>query len=141
MLPPPPRSTRTDTPFPYTTLFRSDRGRACRVPLLNVDLAITIAIETAQQFAMMTFPVPQQIAHVTGFVLAEHRSLAAEHAERVEWIADADLFLGVAIFAHAEPWRFFRNLARSRRAALPSPFPSRQHLCRSEDRRVGKEWV
>src|SRR3546814_6499689 len=59
-----------------------DRGRACRVPLLNVDLAITIAIETAQQFAMMTFPVPQQIAHVTGFVLAEHRSLAAEHAER-----------------------------------------------------------
>src|SRR3546814_9933040 len=55
--------------------FRSgnfgDRGRACRVPLLNVDLAITIAIETAQQFAMMTFPVPQQIAHVTGFVFAE----------------------------------------------------------------------
>src|SRR3546814_3087492 len=24
----PPRSTRTDTLFPYTTLFRSDRGRA-----------------------------------------------------------------------------------------------------------------
>src|SRR3546814_12328948 len=68
------------------------------------------------------------IAHVTGFVLAEHRSLAAEHAERVEWIADADLFLGVAIFAHAEPWRFFRNLDRSRHAALPSPFQARQHL-------------
>src|SRR3546814_19795474 len=98
-----------------------ERGRACRVPLLNVDLAITIAIETAQQFAMMTFPVPQQIAHVTGFVFAEHRSLAAEHAERVEWIADADLFLGVAILAHAEPWRFFR--------------------LRSEERSVGKECV
>src|SRR3546814_4638985 len=27
----PPRSTRTDTPFPYTTLFRSDRAvRRCR---------------------------------------------------------------------------------------------------------------
>src|SRR3546814_12406474 len=26
----PPRSTRTDTLFPYTTLFRSDRGAACR---------------------------------------------------------------------------------------------------------------
>src|SRR3546814_1200921 len=24
----PPRSTRTDTPFPYTTLFRSDEGGA-----------------------------------------------------------------------------------------------------------------
>src|SRR3546814_16634675 len=27
MLPPPPRSTRTDTLFPYTTLFRSPRRR------------------------------------------------------------------------------------------------------------------
>src|SRR3546814_19318444 len=26
----PPRSTRTDTLFPYTTLFRSTAGRACR---------------------------------------------------------------------------------------------------------------
>src|SRR3546814_8734686 len=26
----PPRSTRTDTLFPYTTLFRSDRGRLLR---------------------------------------------------------------------------------------------------------------
>src|SRR3546814_14071152 len=28
MLEPPPRSTRTDTLFPYTTLFRSDHARA-----------------------------------------------------------------------------------------------------------------
>src|SRR3546814_15093589 len=27
MIRPPPRSTRTDTLFPYTTLFRSDRGK------------------------------------------------------------------------------------------------------------------
>src|SRR3546814_11098352 len=27
----PPRSTRTDTLFPYTTLFRSPRSRWCRV--------------------------------------------------------------------------------------------------------------
>src|SRR3546814_1735307 len=27
MIPRPPRSTRTDTPFPYTTLFRSAVGR------------------------------------------------------------------------------------------------------------------
>src|SRR3546814_15856332 len=26
----PPRSTRTDTLFPYTTLFRSERCRSCR---------------------------------------------------------------------------------------------------------------
>src|SRR3546814_3621268 len=29
----PPRSTRTDTLFPYTTLFRSVRGRATRLVL------------------------------------------------------------------------------------------------------------
>src|SRR3546814_8137854 len=28
----PPRSTRTDTLFPYTTLFRSDQRNACRRP-------------------------------------------------------------------------------------------------------------
>src|SRR3546814_2315797 len=28
----PPRSTRTDTLFPYTTLFRSDAGPACACP-------------------------------------------------------------------------------------------------------------
>src|SRR3546814_1479561 len=28
----PPRSTRTDTLFPYTTLFRSDRGVSCDGP-------------------------------------------------------------------------------------------------------------
>src|SRR3546814_4958084 len=28
----PPRSTRTDTLFPYTTLFRSDRNRAAQPP-------------------------------------------------------------------------------------------------------------
>src|SRR3546814_14369604 len=35
MLRPPPRSTRTDTPFPYTTLFRSwvdHRRRSARRP-------------------------------------------------------------------------------------------------------------
>src|SRR3546814_21108916 len=33
MLPPPPRSTRTDTLFPYTTLFRSH----CRWPIARRD--------------------------------------------------------------------------------------------------------
>src|SRR3546814_3398341 len=32
MIPRPPRSTRTDTLFPYTTLFRSDRRRIVTPP-------------------------------------------------------------------------------------------------------------
>src|SRR3546814_2454479 len=33
----PPRSTRTDTLFPYTTLFRSKHGKAPKIPMLKVD--------------------------------------------------------------------------------------------------------
>src|SRR3546814_19398697 len=35
----PPRSTRTDTLFPYTTLFRSDRDRlaTCRLRVLELE--------------------------------------------------------------------------------------------------------
>src|SRR3546814_20909421 len=34
MIRPPPRSTRTDTLFPYTPLFRSDRNDYARIQLL-----------------------------------------------------------------------------------------------------------
>src|SRR3546814_15166696 len=36
----PPRSTRTDTLFPYTTLFRSSRGRLQRRRLLPQGLGV-----------------------------------------------------------------------------------------------------
>src|SRR3546814_3235992 len=38
MIPHPPGSTRTDTLFPYTTLFRSHRGRLHRAPVDVVGL-------------------------------------------------------------------------------------------------------
>src|SRR3546814_8532984 len=41
MIPPPPRSTRTDTLFPYTTLFRSDEDRF-HAPLLRRESSRTI---------------------------------------------------------------------------------------------------
>src|SRR3546814_19578126 len=41
MIPPPPRSTRTDTLFPYTTLFRSDEDRF-HAPLLRSESSRTI---------------------------------------------------------------------------------------------------
>src|SRR3546814_6881523 len=39
----PPRSTRTDTLFPYTTLFRSGPGRVSWLALLLVPLALYAA--------------------------------------------------------------------------------------------------
>src|SRR3546814_3709513 len=46
----PPRSTRTDTLFPYTTLFRSDRGyrNACRRKGAGTTRPCTSGIATAQ---------------------------------------------------------------------------------------------
>src|SRR3546814_8983084 len=38
MLRPPPRSTRTDTLFPYTTLFRSDETRRGRSPTNSAEI-------------------------------------------------------------------------------------------------------
>src|SRR3546814_20202820 len=35
----PPRSTRTDTPFPYTTLFRSHHLRQVAAAHIDVDIA------------------------------------------------------------------------------------------------------
>src|SRR3546814_20451875 len=42
----PPRSTRTDTLFPYTTLFRSSRRR----PLRSFQLAARMRTQQYQQF-------------------------------------------------------------------------------------------
>src|SRR3546814_7105652 len=39
----PPRSTRTDTLFPYTTLFRSDLSTPCHAPWISSRRGITVA--------------------------------------------------------------------------------------------------
>src|SRR3546814_3184958 len=41
----PPRSTRTDTLFPYTTLFRSFSPRTCRYGLMNTSNTTTEALQ------------------------------------------------------------------------------------------------
>src|SRR3546814_20177539 len=51
MLRRPPRSTRTDTLFPYTTLFRSARRKGKSIPM-NIDGA------TAVVYAALGFPPP-----------------------------------------------------------------------------------
>src|SRR3546814_20971380 len=48
----PPRSTRTDTPFPYTTLFRSKLARVSRQALDIAPLALGIdGVEREARFA------------------------------------------------------------------------------------------
>src|SRR3546814_1031949 len=59
MIPRPPRSTRTDTLFPYTTLFRSERGRDAKRPrltvaglpqlLTNLEIPVTLSVQPVAQ--------------------------------------------------------------------------------------------
>src|SRR3546814_9572675 len=46
----PPRSTRTDTLFPYTTLFRSERPHSRVGAAGNVTLAVAVAVAVAFSF-------------------------------------------------------------------------------------------
>src|SRR3546814_12365698 len=48
----PPRSTRTDTLFPYTTLFRSDSREYCQECLPHVFRKCEIRVESALQMVI-----------------------------------------------------------------------------------------
>src|SRR3546814_15667375 len=72
----PPRSTRTDTHFPYTTLFRS---RSMRTELLDITMplrspiggdrnAVELAVRVARQFVP---PFDRLRLHEIGEILAK----------------------------------------------------------------------
>src|SRR3546814_7630062 len=82
----PPRSTRTDTLFPYTTLFRSEaeRGRDVEaIVAIMVELAVGIAIERGQAIAPMVAGI-DRAADVERALLALMRPpLQDDLAERI----------------------------------------------------------
>src|SRR3546814_13329406 len=128
----PPRSTRTDTLFPYTTLFRSVTQPRQSLRLIlgdqRVDQLVHLPLDDLGQ------AVERQVDPVVG------------HAPLRE-IIGADAFGAVARPDH--------RLARRRLGAvalfaLEIVAPRAQHLhrlgaiivlARSTERRVGKEWV
>src|SRR3546814_4934828 len=60
----PPRSTRTDTLFPYTTLFRSGQRRRRRLDQLEiVGIELLLGIERAEVRAQAIIVVAQARAH------------------------------------------------------------------------------
>src|SRR3546814_17599155 len=79
----PPRSTRTDTLFPYTTLFRSRRGTgACRIePFRQVGMTggEIFAHQPAQHRA-----IAREIVAAEQIQPAPHSPLAFGKASRVE---------------------------------------------------------
>src|SRR3546814_10493565 len=76
----PPRSTRTDTLFPYTTLFRSQRraeGARRRIQRIGRE----VGLETVD------------VVNLVGEVVAKHRQ---PHIQWFEQIADAAVEQGIA---------------------------------------------
>src|SRR3546814_4978225 len=95
----PPRSTRTDTLFPYTTLFRSDLDALALADGEGVDVALGIERQ-AVGLADLAHPRGQRAA-VLGLVQPERHVLQNRHRleerEMLEHHADAEGARGMGI--------------------------------------------
>src|SRR3546814_11451142 len=112
----PPRSTRTDTLFPYTTLFRSHENIA--------------AIVQVGQAGAAPGKIDRHVAHEGCPPVRRHR---AKH--RVDGSLKA-MPSPRLLCSSSSP----AGLSRKKEAALDGPLPKpAMALLRSEERRVGKE--
>src|SRR3546814_19087290 len=115
----PPRSTRTDTLFPYTTLFRSQ-------PLALRQIEHGEAFEERHAARILAaFPCASLLRFGGEAVGIDHG-----HA----MLALADTAPGIADLTKGQP--ALRGIAMLEQRA-----PQDQHIHRSAERRVGKEWV
>src|SRR3546814_1406315 len=84
---PPPRSTRTDTPFPYTTLFRSVGGQV-GLDLVEVDPQTEHLGEPAAAPDHLEEAVRQRAGQVAGAQPGRHRRQgqvrSEEHASELQ---------------------------------------------------------
>src|SRR3546814_4142215 len=78
----PPRSTRTDTLFPYTTLFRSQRSRRARLPGLFCAPALPADLACADVRRRRTRSARTTTTRVAGEPAAGRRS--EEHTSELQ---------------------------------------------------------
>src|SRR3546814_20693632 len=78
----PPRSTRTDTLFPYTTLFRSADARRAQSPGLRQGGAAARWIYNGKCRDAVIVPVVTQIARLTDRVA---KPVCIEGADEIVW--------------------------------------------------------
>src|SRR3546814_20865445 len=80
-----PRSTRTDTPFPYTTLFRTRPDSAGQPPALGMDLERAVATLPPRARAVLVLYDVEGWTHeeiATGLDMAVGTSKAQLHRAR-----------------------------------------------------------
>src|SRR3546814_15048871 len=122
----PPRSTRTDTLFPYTTLFRSPLQLQLRAvePCQRRDRHVAAAVQRAVHRAL-------GLDAGAGMRVVEHRA-KRDGARIVVAAFDRDR----ALRRRRQPVRRIEPSADALAEAQPL-----QSGAESEERRVGKEWV
>src|SRR3546814_1677704 len=93
----PPRSTRTDTLFPYTTLFRALAG-AGEPPLqrLGGGLRLEAAADGQPQQALEVAPDPRRRCQQPRFLVVDHPGLA-ELAKRLGGVAVQHAWVAVRL--------------------------------------------
>src|SRR3546814_11665496 len=102
MLRPPPRSTRTDTLFPYTTLFRSglnhSRGATQKsvnygtATMLNGNTSILVAHGLRAEPEVVTLTLQNNQAGGRGFWISAKNANSFTIATNVAVAADAPIF-------------------------------------------------
>src|SRR3546814_13902653 len=116
----PPRSTRTDTLFPYTTLFRSD---------INGGSNISFTAPTSDQITASPGTYNNISSEFGGVLIFEDKATSvAGKDSRIN--GNATLHLGGAIYMPNQDMEMTGNASPSTQCLL---------LIKSEERRVGKE--
>src|SRR3546814_7837948 len=78
----PPRSTRTDTLFPYTTLFRSDYGFMLRDDPAYADKAARVSA-LARDVSELLADIPLPPGDGRGLTVAYHAACSLQHGQKV----------------------------------------------------------
>src|SRR3546814_17885210 len=99
----PPRSTRTDTLFPYTTLFRSEEDGSVPDPELH-QLTVADAVATGRPTMVVVSTPVFCVSRFCGPITDSVQELAATHGDR-------------ANFVQIEAWRDFEENKMNRGAA------------------------
>src|SRR3546814_7105655 len=78
----PPRSTRTDTLFPYTTLFRSAR---CFVPTRNIDVQLQLLPDVPAVRAWSPLHIHMGASHYLAHARSEEHTSELQSLMRISY--------------------------------------------------------
>src|SRR3546814_15103743 len=132
----PPRSTRTDTLFPYTTLFRSPAKCGLSVVASPRTVRASDGDRAEAPPAAFLPKIVEAVRLTTAGVEAPEPTSTSSAAVRIDL-----LILRSSAVCWAEETGLLASLVLSTLPSPTSPLPSARSVFSSEERRAGKERV